>query len=303
EPQWESPWGAGRPGWHIECSAMSLQYFGEQFDIHGGGDDLRFPHHEAEIFQSECCTEKSPLVNYWMHNGFVNVDGEKMSKSLGNFWTITDALENYSPLILRHALLNAHYRNPIDLSEQFLEDGERSQGRLEDAYREVLIAWGDTARDSLVALPRPQLGGEALAHTLGMLEKLGEECAISMDDDFNTREALAKVSAAIRLMNKAISSDIHDDDRVALGFYCVEWLEEFGGAALGLLPSRDDALAEPEDDPRRIELEPVVGELLIKRAAARDAKDWGAADAIRDELAALGVTVQDTADGPVWDFN
>ncbi|MDP6326667.1 MAG: cysteine--tRNA ligase, partial [Candidatus Thalassarchaeaceae archaeon] len=116
EPQWESPWGAGRPGWHIECSAMSLQYFGEQFDIHGGGDDLRFPHHEAEIFQSECCTEKSPLVNYWMHNGFVNVDGEKMSKSLGNFWTITDALENYSPLILRHALLNAHYRNPIDLS-------------------------------------------------------------------------------------------------------------------------------------------------------------------------------------------
>jgi cysteinyl-tRNA synthetase len=303
EPQWESPWGAGRPGWHIECSAMSLQYFGEQFDIHGGGDDLRFPHHEAEIFQSECCTGKSPLVNHWMHNGFVNVDGEKMSKSLGNFWTISDALENYEPLVLRHALLNAHYRNPIDLSEQFLEDGERSQGRLEDAYREALTAWGDVARDSLVTLPRPQLGGDGLAHTLGMLEKLGEECAMSMDDDFNTREALAKITAAIRLMNKAIGSDIDTNDRGALGFYCIEWLEEFGGAALGLLPSREDALAEPEDDPRRVELEPVVGELLIKRAAAREAKDWGAADAIRDELAALGVTVQDTAEGPVWNIN
>ena len=124
-----------------------------------------------------------------------------------------------------------------------------------------------------------------------------------MDDDFNTREALAKVTAAIRLMNKAINSDIADDDRHALAFYSIEWLEEFGGAALGLLPSRENALAEPEEDPRRAELEPVVGELLIKRAAAREAKDWGAADAIRDELANLGVTVQDTADGPVWEIN
>lgn len=303
EPQWDSPWGSGRPGWHIECSAMSLQYFGEQFDIHGGGDDLRFPHHEAEIFQSECCTGASPLVNHWMHNGFVNVDGEKMSKSLGNFWTVSDALENYEPLVLRHALLNAHYRNPIDLSEQFLEDGKRSQGRLEDAYREALIAWGEVPHDSLVTLPRPQLGGDGLAHTLGMLEKLGEECAKSMDDDFNTREALAKVTAAIRLMNKSINSDIGEDDRHALAFYSIEWLEEFGGAALGLLPSREDALAEPEEDPRRTKLEPVVGELLIKRAAAREAKDWDAADAIRDELASLGVTVQDTADGPIWEIN
>ena len=124
-----------------------------------------------------------------------------------------------------------------------------------------------------------------------------------MDDDFNTREALAKVTAAIRLMNKVINSEIGDDDRHALAFYNIEWLEEFAGAALGLLPSREDAMAEPEEDPRRVELEPVVGELLIKRAAAREAKDWDAADAIRDELASLGVTVQDTADGPVWEIN
>ncbi|MBS72245.1 MAG: cysteine--tRNA ligase [Thermoplasmata archaeon] len=303
EPQWDSPWGAGRPGWHIECSAMSLQYFGEQFDIHGGGDDLRFPHHEAEIFQSECCTGKSPLVNHWMHNGFVNIDGEKMSKSLGNFWTITDALKTHKPLVLRHALLNAHYRNPIDFSEQFLEDGKRSQNKLEDSYCDLLRVWGEKNKDHLVSLPRPQLGGEGLAHTIGMLEKLGEECALSMDDDFNTREALAKISSAIKIMNKAVNSDIDENDRQSLGYYCVEWLEEFAGSALGLLPSREDALAGSQEDPRRAELEPIVSELLMKRAAAREAKDWEAADAIRSELAALGITVQDTADGPEWEIN
>ena len=302
EPQWDSPWGPGRPGWHIECSAMSLQFFGEQFDIHGGGEDLQFPHHEAEIFQSECCTGTSPLVHHWMHNGFVNVDGEKMSKSLGNFWTITDALQNFEPLVLRHALLNAHYRNPIDFSEQLLEDGKRSQVRLEGAYHDALTVWDEVKHNQIVKLPRPELGGDGLAHTLGLLEKLGEECAVAMDDDFNTREALAKINAAIREISRALQSGLQDDDRVAFGYYAVEWLEEFAGNALGLLPNREEALMGPPDDPRRAELAPKVGELLIKRAAARDAKDWSAADAIRDELAALGVTVQDTAHGPVWEI-
>jgi cysteinyl-tRNA synthetase len=302
EPQWESPWGAGRPGWHIECSAMSLQFFGEQFDIHGGGEDLQFPHHEAEIFQSECCTGTSPLVHHWMHNGFVNVDGEKMSKSLGNFWTITDALQNFEPLVLRHALLNAHYRNPIDFSEQLLEDGKRSQAKLEDAYQDALTVWDEVKHNQIVKLPRPELGTEGLAHTLGMLEKLGEECAVSMDDDFNTRETLAKINAAIREITKTLQSGLQDDDRVAFGYYAVEWLEEFAGQALGLLPNREQALMGPPDDPRRAKLAPKVGELLIKRAAAREAKDWSVADAIRDELAALGVTVQDTANGPVWEI-
>lgn len=303
EPQWQSPWGAGRPGWHIECSAMSLQYFGEQFDIHGGGDDLRFPHHEAEIFQSECCTGTSPLVHHWMHNGFVNVDGEKMSKSLGNFWTISDALENFEPLVLRHALLNAHYRNPIDLSEQFLEDGKRSQARLEDGYSQALTAWGEIDRDNLCALPRPQLGGGGLAHTIGLIEKWGEECAKAMDDDFNTREALAKISAVVKLASKTLGGGMKDDDSAAFGEFIVDWLEEFAGRALGLLPSREAALAEPTEDPKRTELAPQVDQLLARRAVARGAKDWDAADAIRDELAALGVTVIDTADGPQWSIN
>ncbi len=301
EPQWDSPWGSGRPGWHIECSAMSLQYFGEQFDIHGGGEDLRFPHHEAEIFQSECCTGKEPLVHHWMHNGFVNVDGEKMSKSLGNFWTVSEALKSYEPLILRHALLNAHYRSPIDFSEQFLEDGKKSQHRLEDCYRQALEAWEE---DTIhVALPRPRLGGDGLAHTLGMLEKLGEECAIAMDDDFNTREALAKVNAAIREITKALDSKLLEDDKEAFADYSIEWLEEFAGHALGLLPPREEALAEPDEDPRKEEVREQVETLLNERAAARDAKDWAAADAIRDKLAELGVTVQDTPEGPVWNID
>ena len=116
EPYWESPWGEGRPGWHIECSAMSLKHLGERFDIHGGGSDLIFPHHEAEIFQSECCLGHDPVVQYWIHNGMINIDGEKMSKSLGNFWTISDALERVDPLVLRYTLINAPYRQPVDLS-------------------------------------------------------------------------------------------------------------------------------------------------------------------------------------------
>ena len=138
EPFWESPWGDGRPGWHIECSAMSLNHFGEQFDIHGGGHDLRFPHHEAEIFQSECCTGCEPVVGYWMHNGFVNVDGEKMSKSLGNFWTVKEAFENHDPLALRYALLSVPYRNPIDLTPEFLQDAVIHYGRLVEAYLSLI---------------------------------------------------------------------------------------------------------------------------------------------------------------------
>ena len=154
EPAWPSPWGEGRPGWHIECSAMSLKHFGEQFDIHGGGHDLRFPHHEAEIFQSECCTGKEPLVRFWMHNGFVNIDGEKMSKSLGNFWTITDALEKFDPLVLRHALLNAHYRSPIDLSEQLLEDAKRHHSKLIESYGQALVIVEQASKAGMQETPR-----------------------------------------------------------------------------------------------------------------------------------------------------
>ena len=140
EPSWESPWGEGRPGWHIECSAMSLKHLGETFDIHGGGADLLFPHHEAEIFQSECCLGHEPVVKYWLHNGLINVDGEKMSKSLGNFWTISDTFEHVDPLELRYALLNAPYRQPIEFNMAMLEESKKHHERMMEVYGKALVA-------------------------------------------------------------------------------------------------------------------------------------------------------------------
>ena len=168
---------------------MSLHHFGESFDIHGGGFDLRFPHHEAEIFQSECCTGREPLVGVWMHNGFVRVDGEKMSKSLGNFWTVRDAFDNFDPLVLRYALLNAHYRNPIDVSEQLLEDARRNQRRLAEGYGQALIAKEEgEALEPLPPLPTPDTASDAyLPKRLGIIESLAEEAARALDDDLNSQ--------------------------------------------------------------------------------------------------------------------
>jgi len=172
---------------------------------------------------------------------------------------------------------------------------------LEAAYLNALEAWGGDHRSDLVSLPRADADAEGLAGTLGALEGLGEQTALALDDDFNSREALAKVMAAAREMKKALDSGgLDDQDRAALGLYCAEWLEELAGSVLGLLPTREEALAGPEDDPRRLEISGQVNELLMQRQIARDAKDWESADAIRDELAEIGVTVVDTADGPEW---
>ncbi len=309
EPAWPSPWGDGRPGWHIECSAMSLKHFGEQFDIHGGGHDLRFPHHEAEIFQSECCTGKEPLVRFWMHNGFVNVDGEKMSKSLGNFWTITDALEKYEPLVLRHALLNAHYRSPIDLSEQLLEDAKRHHAKIVEVYGHALVIIEMASKAGIrdaPRLPKPDLSSDDfLISKLGLLEKLLQEAAVAMDDDFNSRQALAKVSNGAKIIPQILESEgIDEQDTLAFAHYAVDWIEEFAGEVLGLLPDKTIAMAayDPNLDPARQAIKDDVEALLARRAIARAAKDWESADQIRDELAAMGVVVKDTPDGVVWNL-
>ncbi len=265
EPSWESPWGHGRPGWHIECSAMSLNHFGEQFDIHGGGHDLRFPHHEAEIFQSECCTESEPVVGYWMHNGFVNVDGEKMSKSLGNFWTIRDAFEHHEPLALRYALLSVPYRNPIDLTPEFLEDAITHFNRLVRAYGESLSSDSESGAD---------------------LSGASERFTAAMDDDFNTRAAMIEVQAVV---SSATGSD------VAAG------LEGHAGNVLGLLPSSEDVIAGlARVDSARAEVADRIEALLAERESARDSKDWARADEIRDEIASMGAVVEDGPDGPTW---
>jgi cysteinyl-tRNA synthetase len=265
EPSWDSPWGAGRPGWHIECSAMSLKHFGEQFDIHGGGHDLRFPHHEAEIFQSECCTGSDPVVGYWMHNGFVNVDGEKMSKSLGNFWTIRDAFEHHAPLALRYALLSVPYRNPIDLTPEFLGDATIHYDRLIEAYGTSLSS--DTKSDS-------DLSGAS------------ERFTAAMDDDFNTRAAIIEVQGVV---SSSAGSDV------------AVWLEEHAGNILGLLPSSDEVRSGlAQADSARAKVADRVESLLAEREVARKSSDWGRADEIRDELVSIGVLVEDGPDGSIW---
>jgi cysteinyl-tRNA synthetase len=265
EPSWDSPWGAGRPGWHIECSAMSLKHFGEQFDIHGGGHDLRFPHHEAEIFQSECCTGSEPVVAYWMHNGFVNVDGEKMSKSLGNFWTIRDAFEHHAPLALRYALLSVPYRNPIDLTPEFIEDAATHFDRLVEAYGNSLSSDTESGAD---------------------LSGASERFTAAMDDDFNTRAAMIEVQGVVA---SAAGSDVAD------------WLEQHAGDALGLLPSSDEVMAGlAQADSARAEVAERVEVLLAEREVARKSSDWGRADEIRNELVSIGVVVEDGPDGPTW---
>tara|TARA_B100000767_G_scaffold104314_1_gene100118 strand:+ start:977 stop:2464 length:1488 start_codon:yes stop_codon:yes gene_type:complete len=300
EPTWESPWGPGRPGWHIECTAMSMDYFGAQFDIHGGGHDLRFPHHEAEIFQGECHTGCSPVVHHWLHNGFVNIDGEKMSKSLGNFWTISEILKSVDAMVLRFALINAHYRSPIDMNESLLKDAERNYNRVLECYVNSLKSMTST---SPISLPNPDITSpQSLSKSLGMLEKMGEGFAKAMDDDFNSREAVAKVLGAVREISKTLSSGLDEIDKDAFAHYSVEWLEETAGLVLGILPTREFALLEPEEDPRKEQISSEVEELLILRTEARDSKDWHKADKIRDQLTQMGVVIVDSADGPTWEL-
>ena len=300
EPTWDSPWGPGRPGWHIECTAMSMDYFGSQFDIHGGGHDLRFPHHEAEIFQGECHTGCSPVVHHWLHNGFVNIDGEKMSKSLGNFWTIRDILQQVDAMVLRFALINAHYRSPIDMNETLLKDAERNYNKVLQCYIESLQ---NMSEQSPVSLPQADLASTLpLGKSLGLLEKMGEGFANAMDDDFNSREAVAKVLGMVREISRVLQTDLDEEDKNAFAHYAVDLLEETAGKVLGVLPSREFALLEPEEDPRRAEIAQEVEALLIERTNARNAKDWAEADRIRDKLNEMGVIVTDSADGPSWDL-
>ena len=300
EPNWDSPWGPGRPGWHIECTAMSMDYFGSQFDIHGGGHDLRFPHHEAEIFQGECHTGCSPVVHHWLHNGFVNIDGEKMSKSLGNFWTIRDILQQVDAMVLRFALINAHYRSPIDMNETLLKDAERNYNKVLQCYIESLQNMSEL---SPVSLPQADLASTLpLGKSLGLLEKMGEGFANAMDDDFNSREAVAKVLGMVREISRVLQTDLDEEDKNAFAHYAVDLLEETAGKVLGVLPSREFALLEPEEDPRRAEIAQEVEALLVERTNARNAKDWAEADRIRDKLNEMGVIVTDSADGPSWDL-
>ena len=223
-----------------------------------------------------------------------------MSKSLGNFWTIKDILQQVDAMVLRFALINAHYRSPIDMNESLLKDAERNYNRVLECYINSLKGMNTK---SPVQLPQPDITSQQpLIKSLGMLEKMAEGFAKAMDDDFNSREAVAKVLGGVREISKTLNMGLDDTDRDAFSHYAVDWLEETAGAVLGILPTREFALLEPEEDPRKAEIAPRVEQLLLERTQARANKDWAKADQIRDELNSMGVVVTDSADGPTWDL-
>ena len=296
EPSWESPFGRGRPGWHIECSAMSMKYLGEEFDIHGGGADLIFPHNENEIAQSETLTGK-PFCRYWAHNGFVTIKNDKMSKSLGNFFTIEEILEKHSPEAVRMFFLSAHYRSPVDFSEEELEKAGARYRRLAECDKKI-AAHG--------------LTGRKLKDTSPVAKKMLEDFENQMDNDFNTPGALAAVFNMARHINSKIDSGAVDEEtadaadkfilmRGALGLPVA--LEEPG------FLSREDIPEAREMEPERVRelinlkenlTDKQVKELLVHREALRNSKKWKEADFIRDSLAEF-LNVKDTREGVSWE--
>ena len=223
-----------------------------------------------------------------------------MSKSLGNFWTIRDIVQKVDPLVLRLALVNAHYRSPIDMNEQLLNDAQRNHDRILQVYGSALRMSSNGRQHQL---PVPDMASvDPLAKTLGLLERLAEGFAQAMDDDFNSREGVAKVLAATKQLQQLMTLGTDEEDKRAIGTYAKEWLEETAGNILGILPDAELLLAEPVEDPRKAEIADQVEALLVERSDARANKDWPRADQIRDQLKALGVVVTDTADGPVWEL-
>lgn len=270
EIAWDSPWGMGRPGWHIECSAMSRKFLGDTIDIHAGGQDLTFPHHENEIAQSEAHNGK-PFARYWMHNGYITIDNEKMSKSKGNFFTVRDILETYDGEVIRFFLLAGHYRSPINFSEELMGQAKAGLARLQ------------TARDTLLHLARTQEGGptEEESAFLCNLCTYKEKFILAMEDDLNTADALA----AVFEMVTAINTKIKDGCTRAFAEGALAALTELTGV-LGLLEAREEEAMDPE-----------VARLIEERQQARKARDFARADQIRDRLKELGITLKDTPQG------
>ncbi|MFK5926110.1 MAG: cysteine--tRNA ligase [Desulfuromusa sp.] len=288
EPSWESPWGAGRPGWHIECSAMSSSLLGDSFDIHGGGRDLIFPHHENEIAQSEGASGK-PFVKYWLHNGFVNVDQEKMSKSLGNFFTIRDILKTYDAEVVRFFILSAHYRSPIDFSDQNLAEAQSGLRRFYEALESAQMATEGANQSENSGLEG---------------KKLEEKFREAMDDDFNTALAIAHLFDGVRTMNRLVATkkfrkkpelvaqvnDLHTTILrlgAVLGLYRsqpTEWLEKVKLAGLRKLDITQEKIEA----------------LIDQRLQARAEKDFSRGDEIRSELEAKGILLLDTRAGTGW---
>lgn len=274
EPSWPSPWCDGRPGWHIECSVMSKKYLGEEIDIHAGGEDLIFPHHENEIAQSECCNGKI-FARYWMHNGFLNIDNRKMSKSLGNFRTVRQIGEQYDLQVLRFFMLNAHYRSPLNFSADLMEAAKNSLERILEAAGKLSDRKDNAAAENITE--------EELA-LLKEAEGFVTKFEAAMDDDFNTADALAAIFELVKFANTNVNEN--SSKEFAAGLY--EELFKLSDV-LGLKIEKKEEILDKE-----------IEDLIQERQAARKAKDFKRADEIRDELLKKGIILKDTREGVKW---
>lgn len=276
EPGWQSPWGEGRPGWHIECSVMSNRYLGNTIDIHAGGQDLQFPHHENEIAQSECRNGHT-FARYWMHNGYINVDGEKMSKSLGNFFTVRDISNKYDLGLVRFFLLATQYRNPVNFSDTVLEQAKAGLERLTNARDNAEFILGNLADSSLRDEEKDLATG---------LDKYRERFIEAMDDDLNTADAISVIFELAKFMNTNIS-DQSSKEFVQLN---LDIFNELTGVLniANKYVEEDDSLSQKVED------------LIAKRAQAKKEKNFALADQIRDELTAMGIAIEDTRQGVKW---
>ena len=273
EPAWESPWGLGRPGWHIECSAMANKYLAKTIDIHSGGQDLIFPHHENEIAQSECA-HGVPFANYWMHNGYINIDNKKMSKSLGNFFTVREIAEEFDYEVIRFFMLSAHYRSPINFSKTLMESARSGLERIYNCISDMKFFAEKADSHALT---------DAEKEYKEKIETLKAKYIAAMDDDLNTADAISAIFEIVSEANKAITAQSGFSKEV-IGF-TVDTVKELGGV-LGLLQKSEDG-----------EISAEVKALLDERQAARASRDWAKSDELRDKLREMGITVKDTPQG------
>lgn len=274
EPFWESPWCDGRPGWHIECSVMSKRYLGEQIDIHAGGEDLIFPHHENEIAQSEAANGKE-FAKYWMHNGFLNIDNRKMSKSLGNFFTVREISEKYDLQVLRFFMLSAHYRSPLNFSAELMEAAKNGLERITTAAENLKFLINNARTEDMSEDERKKLAG-SIAYV--------ENFEKAMDDDFNTADAISAVFELVKYMNTTTDGASSKEYLQNL-FDCLIRLTD----VLGIIVDKEDEILASD-----------IEALIEERQAARKAKNFARADEIRDELLAKGIILKDTREGVQW---
>ena len=281
EPSWDSPWGKGRPGWHIECSAMSSKLLGDVFDIHGGGQDLIFPHHENEIAQSRCSSHQE-YARYWMHNGYINVNGEKMSKSLGNFFLLREVLEHFEGRVIRFFVLGAHYRKPIDFSNNELEQAKSGLERIDNAVERLR----EKIKSGAVA------GGDDLSGLKELLKETEERFIQAMDDDFNTAQGIGVIFELIKEINKYTEVEKISEEGLKSLQMAYDYIENIMENVFGVTLKSQENIGNLTAD--------LVEFLLEIRRKARAEKNWALSDEIRDRLGEMGIKIKDGKDKTIW---